>query len=137
MSFLVSAITGFLNEDTQIMRDQAEFDKEQAEKKRVRLQALEDDKRNFTKELIKKNLSQQDTYSKIYFEGVRDNKLKYNASFEEIIEFNKSRIALGLSTLPVSNLLMPFDKAGEYNTTFGDLKFRNKSNGNVEFAFPE
>ena len=32
MSFLVSAITGFLNEDTQIMRDQAEFDKEQAEK---------------------------------------------------------------------------------------------------------
>ena len=134
MSFLVSAITGFLNEDTQIMRDQAEFDKEQAEKKRVRLQALEDDKRNFTKELIKKNLSQQDTYSKIYFEGVRDNKLKYNASFEEIIEFNKSRIALGLSTLPVSNLLMPFDKAGEYNTTFGDLKFRNKSNGNVDDA---
>ena len=134
MSFLVSAITGFLNEDTQIMRDQAEFDKEQAEKKRVRLQALEDDKRNFTKELIKKNLAQQDTFSKIYFEGVRDNKLKYNASFEEIIEFNKSQIALGLPTLPVSNLLLPFDKAGEYNTTFGDLKFRNKSNGNVDDA---
>ena len=66
MSFLVSAITGFLNEDTQIMRDQAEFDKEQAEKKRVRLQALEGDKRKFTQELIKKNLAQQDTFSKIY-----------------------------------------------------------------------
>ena len=134
MSFLVSAITGFLNEDTQIMRDQAEFDKEQAEKKRVRLQALEDDDRKFTQELAKKNVAQQDTYGKIYFEGVRDNKLKYNASFEKIIAFNKSQAAQNLPTLPISNLLLPFDKAGEFNTTFGDLKFRNKSNGNVDDA---
>jgi len=134
VSFLVSAITGFLNEDTQIMRDQAEFDKEQAEKKRVRLQALEDDDRKFTQELAKKNVAQQDTYGKIYFEGVRDNKLKYNASFEKIIAFNKSQAAQGLPTLPISNLLSPFDKAGEFNTTFGDLKFRNKSNGNVDDA---
>jgi hypothetical protein len=134
VSFLVSAITGFLNEDTQIMRDQAEFDKEQAEKKRVRLEALEDKKLAFNNELIKKNVAQQDAFSKIYFEGVRDKKLKYNASFEEIIEFNKGRAALGLPTLPLSNLLMPFDKAGDYNTVFGDLKFRNKSNGNVDDA---
>jgi len=134
VSFLISAITGFLNEDTQIMRDQAEFDKEQAEKKRVRLQALEDDKRKFTQELITKNVAQQDAFSKIYFEGVRDKKLKYNASFEEIIQFNKGRAALGLPTLPISNLLIPFEKASEYNTTFGDLKFRNKSNGSVNDA---
>lgn len=134
MSFLVSAITGFLNEDTQIMRDQAEFDKEQAEKKRVRLQALEDDDRKFTQELAKKNVAQQDAYGKIYFEGVRDNKLKYNASFEKIIAFNKSQAAQNLPTLPISNLLIPFDKAGEFNTVFGDLKFRNKSNGNADDA---
>ena len=73
MSFLVSAITGYLNEDTQIMRDQAEFDKEQSEKTRVRLQALEDKKLAFNNELIKKNVSAQDTFGKIYFEGVREN----------------------------------------------------------------
>ncbi len=134
MSFLVSAITGYLNEDTQIMRDQAEFDKEQSEKTRVRLQALEDKKLAFNNELIKKNVSAQDTFGKIYFEGVRDNKLKYNASFEKIIAYNKERAKLGLSTLPVSSLLLPFDKASEFNSTFGDLKFRNKANGNADDA---
>ena len=85
MSFILGMLQGYLNADAEIMQDQRQYEQEQAEKKR--LAKIESDKATlaFNRELIKKNLGQQDTYSKIYFEGIKDGKLKYNDSFEKII----------------------------------------------------
>ena len=54
MSFLVSLATGFLNESTEIMRNQAEFDREQAEKATLKKQELAKEDRAFGRELIKR-----------------------------------------------------------------------------------
>ena len=134
MSFILGMLQGYLNADAEIMQDQRQYEQEQAEKKR--LAKIESDKATlaFNRELIKKNLSQQDTYSKIYFEGIKDGKLKYNDSFEKIIAFNKERAALGLPTLSVSKFLTPFEDAEKFNSVFGNIKFRNKSNGDANDA---
>jgi hypothetical protein len=134
VSFIFGMLQGYLNADAQIMQDQRQYEQEQEEKKR--LAKIESDKATlaFNRELIQKNLSTQDTFSKIYLEGVRDNKLKYNDSFENIIAFNKQRISQGLPTLPVSKFLIPFEDAEKFNSVFGDLKFRNKYNGTVADA---
>tara|TARA_R110002020_G_scaffold142393_2_gene314555 strand:+ start:2325 stop:4412 length:2088 start_codon:yes stop_codon:yes gene_type:complete len=134
MSFLVSMLTGYLNEDTEIMRSQAEYDREQEEKKRLLKESLNKEDRVFARELIKKNITTQDDFSKTYFKGVVDGKLKPNDQFSKVIAYNKERAKLGLSTVPVSKFVTLFDDAEKFGSTYGSLQFKNKSNGNADDA---
>jgi len=135
MSFLVSMLTGYLNEDTEIMRSQAEYDREQEEKKRVLKEQLDKEDRVFAREVAKKNMAAQDEFSKTYFKGVVDGKLKPNDQFSKVIAYNKEQARLGLPTVPVEKLLTLFDDVEKFGSTYGPLKFKNKSNGNADDAY--
>ncbi len=76
MSFLVSLATGFLNESTEIMRNQAEFDREQAEKANLKKIELAKENRAFGRELIKKNLDASFATQKQYLKDVAAGNIK-------------------------------------------------------------
>lgn len=120
MSFLVGLMTGYLNEDTEIMRNQAEYDREQAKTKQALAQELEKEKRVLNQELMKKAITAQYTGFAEYSKKFADGKVAAIPNAQAIVEANIQSIKLtGRPVFDFSSLLQTLDDAEKFNMTFG------------------
>lgn len=130
MSFLLNVITGYLNEDTDIKQSQAEYDRKVQEARRKALEEEKKDARKFKQELFKSNYNFQGEVFKKYTSAVADNKIPYDPKFSQIIAYNQANPN---NTIPIDSFFKPI-KDADYQSKYGDIKFKNKSNGNSEDA---
>ena len=141
MSFLVSLATGFLNESTEIMRNQAEFDREQAEKATLKKQELAKEDRAFGRELIKKNLDASFATQKQYLKDVaagniKPVRLKTESGMltaMDMFGINQSYISQGKAPIyNVPSLYERIEKVENFGTMIG--KGTNAFNYRSEFG---
>lgn len=129
MSFLVGLMTGYLNEDTEIMRNQAEYDREQAKTKQALAQELEKEKRALKQELMKKAITAQYTGFADYTKKFADGKVAAIPNAQSIVEANIESIKLtGRPAFDFSSLLRTIDDAEKFNMTFGSGAYAIKTN---------
>ena len=128
MSFLVSLATGFFNEDTEIMRSQAEFDREQAEKANLKKIELAKENRAFGRELIKKNLdasfkTQQQYLKDVAAGNIKPVKLKTESGMltaMDMFGINQSYISQGKAPIyNVPSLYERIEKIEKFGTMIG------------------
>ena len=130
MSFLLNVITGYLNEDTEIRQSQAEYDRKVQEARRKALEEEKKDARKFKQELYKSNYNFYGEVNKKFMSAVADGKIPYNASFSQIIAHNQANPD---NPVPIDSFFKPV-KDADYQSKYGDIKFKNKNNGNSEDA---
>ncbi len=140
MSFLVSLATGFFNEDTEIMRNQAEFDREQAEKANLKKIELAKENRAFSRELIKKNLDasfkiQQQYLKDVAAGNIKPVRLKTKSGMltaMDMFGINQSYISQGKAPIyNVPSLYERIEKIEKFGTMIG--KGANAFNYESEF----
>mgnify|MGYP003131625202 CR=1 FL=1 len=128
MSFLVSLATGFLNESTEIMRNQAEFDREQAEKATLKKQELAKENRAFNREVIKKNLDASFATQKQYLKDVASGNIKPvkikteggMLTAMDMFKINQSYISQGKAPIyNVPSLYERIEKVEKFGTMIG------------------
>ena len=130
MSFLLNVITGYLNEDAEIKQSQAEYDRKVQEARRKALEEEKKDARKFKQELYKSNYNFYGEVNKKFMSAVADGKVPYNANFSHIIAHNQANPN---NPIPIESFFKPV-KDADYQSKYGDIKFKNKSNGNAEDA---
>ena len=137
MSMLVSLFKGYFEGDAEIMQNQREYDQEKLKIKEESLRQTEKENRAWVKELKKLGLKSIDTKYNNLNQGIIDGKLtlKEGINLEKAQASEKAGVLLGTPfSSDISNLVNVIDKTSEFNSVFGDLKFRNKANGNFNDA---
>ena len=131
MSMLVSLFKGYFEGDAEIMQNQREYDQEKLKIKEESLRQTEKENRAWVKELKKLGLKSIDTKYNNLNQGIIDGKLtlKEGINLEKAQASEKAGVLLGTPfSSDISNLVNVIDKTSEFNSVFGDLKFRNKAN---------